>query len=279
VLAGGLGGFCLLSDYSGGLSMGLLGLYALWVRRDETNFAQGFRDSLWYAAGAIPPVLMLFYYQWASFGDWFHPPQHWMPPVEWIDVGYKGVGGLSGELVRLLLIEPRYGLFIVAPVTILAFAAPWLNRRGTSFLPSRETWFCLAYAVAFIVFFGCVQYTRLQYVTGIRYLAPVLPFLFLAGTAVLMRLPRWLAYSIALVSFVINWSISMVRSQGSVLDNLVHVFVAGFQLPWLTVLGKTSKQYLPWLDAPVNALPFFALLGVAIALVWTIREPAKPPEA
>jgi len=60
---------------------------------------------------------------------------------------------------------------------------------------------------------------------------------------------------------------------------VVHVFVAGFQLPWLTVLGKTSKQYLPWLDAPVNALPFFVLLGVAIALVWTIRDPAKPPDA
>ena len=46
LLAGFLGGFCLLSDYSGGLSLGLLGLYALWVRRDETNFSQGFRDSL-----------------------------------------------------------------------------------------------------------------------------------------------------------------------------------------------------------------------------------------
>jgi hypothetical protein len=279
LLAGFLGGFCLLSDYSGGLSLGLLGLYSLWVRRDETNFAQGFRDSLWYAAGAIPPVLMLFYYQWASFGDWFHPPQHWMPPVEWIDVGYKGVGGLSGELVRLLLIEPRYGVFVVAPITLLAFAAPWLNRRGTSLLPSRETWFCLAYAVAFILFFGCVQYTRLQYVTGIRYLAPVIPFLFLPAAAVLLRMPRWLAYSFALVSFVINWSISMVRSQGSVMDNMVQVFVAGFQLPWLTVLGKTSKQYLPWLEAPVNALPLFVLLGVAIAIVWTIRDPAKPPEA
>jgi len=166
----------------------------------------------------------------------------------------------------------------VAPITVLAFAAPWFNRRNTSFLPSRETWFCLAYAVAFILFFGCVQYTRLQYVTGLRYLAPVIPFLFLAAAAVLLRLPRWLGYSLALVSFVINWSISMVRSQGSVMDNLVHVFVGGFQLPWLTVLGKTSKQYLPWLEAPVDAFPFFVLLGVAIALVWTVRDPAKLPE-
>jgi hypothetical protein len=45
------------------------------------------------------------------------------------------------------------------------------------------------------------------------------------------------------------------------MDNLVHVFVSGFQLPWLTVLGKTSKQYLPWLDGPVNALPFFVCSG------------------
>lgn len=47
--------------------------------------------------GTLPGILMLFQYQWASFGHPFYPPQHWMAPVQWIEVGYKGVGGLSAS--------------------------------------------------------------------------------------------------------------------------------------------------------------------------------------
>ena len=172
----------------------------------------------------------------------------------------KAWAACPAELVRLLLIEPRYGLFVVAPITVLAFAAPWLNRPG-HFIPSlaRDLVLpCLRGGIHSLLRLRAIHPAAVCHRDPLSRTDP--PFLFLAGAAVLLRLPRWLAYGLALVSFVINWSISMVRSQGSVMDNLVHVFVSGFQLPWLTVLGKTSKQYLPWLDGPVNALPFFVLL-------------------
>lgn len=274
--AGFLGAFCLTSDYSGGLALGLLGLYG-WVRRHDTvSWGRGFLDSFWYVGGAIIPVFLLLYYQWSSFGDWLHPPQHWMPPVEWVDIGYQGVGGPSLDLFRLLLLEPRYGLFIAAPVLILGLAAPWLNRRGTSFLPLRETLFCLGYTFVFVAFFSMVQYTRLQWVTGIRYLAPVFPFLFLPAAAVLLRLPRALAVGLSALSVLVVWCTAMVRSQGTVLDNVQHVFIEGLQLPWLTVVGKLSAQYVPWLRGEVSALPLFLLLAVAVYLVWAVRAPWGP---
>jgi hypothetical protein len=202
-------------------------------------------------------------YQWASFGHPLYPPQHWMAPVEWIDVGYQGVGGLSPELLAMLLIDPRFGLLIAMPMAILVLGAPWLVRRQRSELPARELTVCLAITIALTVFFGTVQYTRLQWVTGLRYLAPVLPFLFLALTPTYLSLPRILAFGLALLSFIISWSTAMVRSQGTIFENIQRVLVEGFQLPWLTVLTKMSAQYLPWFRGSVSALPVM-LIGTTL---------------
>ena len=85
---------------------------------------EAIRLSVWFTVGAVPPILLLWFYQWASFGNPFLPPQNWMAPVEWIDVGYKGVGGFTPELFRMLLIDSRFGLFITAPMMLLGLAAP-----------------------------------------------------------------------------------------------------------------------------------------------------------
>lgn len=277
VMAGLLGGLAFLCDYSGALMTGMVGLYALIKRRDESgSWGRGFLDSLWYGLGALPGVLLLWFYQWAAFGSWWRPPQHWMPPVEWADIGYQGVGGFSFELLRALLFEPRYGLFVTSPLFLLALAAPFLAWRRRGFLPRREMLLCLIVSAVFVVFFSFVQYTRLQWVTGIRYLAAILPFMFLAAAAVLVRLPKVLAAGLLFLSLVINWSLAMVRSQGSVLDNVERVFIAGFQLPWLTVIGKTAAQYAPWLQGGVSPLFILGLTAGVIVLIWWIRDPWKP---
>jgi len=276
--AGLLGGLAFLSDYSGAILMGLLGFYAWWRASDEAGVAGGFRLSLWYLLGCLPGILLLWQYQYASFGNPFLPPQNWMAPVEWIDVGYKGVGGIEPDLVRLLLVDPRYGLFVTMPLALLALAAPWLTRKEGGLLPRREAIVCLGLSAAMVLFFGTVQYTRLQWVTGIRYLAAILPFIFLAAVPALLRLPRLLTCALAVVSVTISWSLAMVRSQGTVVDNLQHVFVGGLQLPWLTVLSKLSTQYLPWLAGGVSALPLMLLWGVIIWLVWRMDAPWKALE-
>jgi MFS family permease len=273
VCAGLLGGLAFLCDYSGAILMGFLGFYAWWRASDDWGVAGGFKSSLWYLAGALPGILLLWQYQWASFGHPFQPPQHWMAPVEFIDVGYKGVGGLSPELLRMLLVDPRFGLLIAMPVAALAAFAPWLARRGRSPVPAREALVCLGLSVALILFFSTVQYTRLQWVTGIRYLAPLFPFLFLAAVPALLRLPKLLTYGIAFLSIVINWSMAMVRSQDGIVDNVKRVLIEGFQLPWLTVLGKLSAQYASWLTGTVSALPILVLSGVTIWMIWRIRTP------
>ncbi|MEP6999348.1 MAG: hypothetical protein ABI969_02640 [bacterium] len=272
-VAGLFGGLAFLCDYSGAILMGLLGFYAWSRSADDRGVVGGFKDSLWYLAGVMPGVLLLWQYQWASFGNAILPPQNWMAPVEFIDVGYKGVGGLSPELLKMLLFDSRFGLFIAMPLAVLAFLTPFVARKGRSTLPAREVFVCIGMCAALILFFATVQYTRIQFATGIRYLAPTFPFLFLAAVPALLRLPRVLTYAVVTVSIVISWSIAMVRSQGTVFENVERVMVEGFQLPWLSVMTKMSAQYLPWFKGTVSVLPIFALCGAMIWLIWRVQTP------
>lgn len=278
VAAGGLAGFGFLSDYSGAVGLGALGLYAVAVGwgRDE-RLVGALRAGIWFAAGALPMILLLWLYQWQSFGHPFYPPQHWMPNQnQFVGSGYQGVAGPSWDLAKLLLVEPRYGLFVAAPLTVLALAAPLVARRGRGLLPRRELALCLLLPMAYLVFFSSVQYVQLQWNTGFRYLMPAIPFLFLAAVPVLLSLPRLIAAGFCLLGVGVGWSIAMVRSQLGIADNVLHVVAEGPQLPWLTTLGKMSRQYMPWLEGRPSAVAAFVLAGFLLWCIWRLRSPWRP---
>lgn len=277
VLAGLLGGMAFLCDYSGLPVMLILGAYVLMLHWKQATWREAAKNAGWFAAGAVGPVLLLWFYQWQSFGHPFYPPQHYMPPVQWIDVGYQGVGLPSPELIGLLLFDPRYGLFTSSPLMLVAFVAPVLHYLGKIRLPLRETLFIFAFFVGFTLFLGCIQYTRLQFITGIRYIVPLIPFLFIPAAYALVRLPRWLAYLIVLVSLTVSWCISMVsddKIQVGILEAIKTIFTQGFQLPWLNTLFKMSAQYAPDLATTgVSPLPIFVLSAFIIYGMWRLPLP------
>jgi hypothetical protein len=277
LLAGFLGGLCLLNDYSGGLSLAVLGAYATWkVWRDESS-AAAVRAALRYTAGALPPILVLMFYQWQSFGNPFYPPQHWMPPIEGSDVGYQGVGGPSLKLLGLLLFDSRTGLLTCAPVLLAALATPFLVRKRPSFMPARELTVCYGLALAYLLFFSTVQYTALQWVSGsVRYLMPAVPFLFLAASVALLRLPKVISFGLVGVSFIITWSMTMVRSQVGVVEAVQRAFVGGLQLPALTTYSRMSAQYAPWLSGDASPIPVLLLTAVLLFAIWRLRRPWAP---
>lgn len=274
VLAGVSAGMALLCDYSGGVTCAVFGLYALSRLMEDRPFVPAALTSLWFLVGVLGPLLLLWQYQWASFGHFLYPGQHYMPSVDWIEVGYKGFGGPQPDLLLLLLFEYRYGLFITAPLLLLAFAAPLVMRGERALLPPRETWTLWAFSAVMIVFFSAVQYTRLQFVTGMRYLMPVVPTLFLLAAAVLIRVPRWVAYPWIGVGLLVSLSIAMVRYQFGVHGSILRVFLEGVQLPWLSTLGRMAGAYAPFLeDGNVAAGPTIVLVGIVVALIWRIKRP------
>jgi hypothetical protein len=271
-LAAGLaGGLAILFDYGGAiLAAGLL-LYGL--ARAGLRAGQGslLRGAACYAAGAIGPILLLWFYQWRSFGHPFYPGQHWMPPVEWIERGYQGVTGPQLDLLMALAFDYRFGLFVTSPLMLLGLLAPIVDRGPGRRLPVLETAFVLGCTLALWLFFSGVHYTRLQFNTGIRYLAPTFPFLFLAAAVVLIRLPRRAIYFVAVLSVFQAWALAMYRDveRGlGVLEPMLRVLSGGFQLPALNVLARMGGQYGDYFAGGVSPLPLFALTAAVIVGIW-----------
>jgi hypothetical protein len=268
-VAGAAGGLAVLMDYSGVVILGGLFAYAL-VKRVGGMVPAALR----YGLGALGPLLLLWLYQWRSFGDPFHPGQHWMPPVEWIELGYRGYGPPQLELLWSLAFDYRYGFFVSGPLFLLALAAPFVRTR----LARVEVWSMLALFAALWVFFSGSNYTRLQFNTGVRYMAPMFPFMFVPAAMVLVRLPRRVVYAIALVAVTVSWCLAMHRDveRGfGVFDPILHVFVGGFELPVLTVISQMSGSFGELVARGVSPLPLFALTGAILYGVW--RSPAGGP--
>jgi hypothetical protein len=271
LLAGATGGTAVLFDYSGGVLLLALFCYGL-ARQYRAAGGEGLvRHGIWFILGSIPPVLLLWFYQWQSFGNPFLPGQHWMPPVEWIDEGYQGFTLPQLELFTMIGFDYRFGLFVVSPVMLLALLLPFWQRRHGTVLPVFETRALLLFLLALWLFFSCVSYTRLQFNTGIRYMAPIFPFLFVPVAAMLVELPRRLVYFIALFSVTLSWSLAMhreVESGPGVLEPVISVFTGGFKLPVLTVLSRMGDTYGAYFSGGVSALPVLVLLGAVIFGIW-----------
>lgn len=271
-LAGLAGGTAFLFDYSG-LVM-LLGLFAYGIatRLREPGAGKTLQYAAWYVFGTLAPVGLLWFYQWKAFGHPFYPGQHWMPPVEWIELGYRGVGGPQPELLLRLAVDFRFGLFVSAPVLALALAAPFVERGPRRTLPVLELAALFSVFVGLWLLFGSVNYTRLQSNTGIRYLSPTFPFLFVLAATVLWRLPRRLAWFIGVAAVAQGWCLAMYRDveRGpfGVFEPMVQVMLGGFKLPALTTLSRLGgglEEYFPYGPSP---LPLFLLTAAVLYGIW-----------
>jgi hypothetical protein len=291
ILAGVAGGATVLFDYSGAVFLAGLFIYAHLRHWDTTSGSAVARRTLWYALGAIGPLGLLWFYQWRSFGHPFFPGQHWMPPVEWIELGYQGYGPPQLELLVALAFDHRYGLFVFSPLLLLAVLAPVAGRlrnRGEAngagradvrgfggVLPHREVWTVLLLFAALWIFFAGSNYTRLQFNTGIRYMAPITPFLFLLAAGVLSRLPRLIVGLAAVFSISLTWCLAMYREVErplGVFDPVLSTLVNGFELPVLSTLERTGGAYGGLGADGTSALPLMALTAALIACVWTRRS-------
>jgi len=271
-LLGGLaGGAAVLFDYSGVVLLLGLFLYGLARRLPLRSAVDLMRAGAWYVLGTIGPVALLWFYQWRSFGNPFLPGQHWMPPVEWSDLGYQGFGPPQLDLLVSLAFDYRYGLFLSSPLILLAFLCPFLDCGSRPVLPRLELIAMLAIFVGFWLFFSGSNYTRLQFNTGVRYMSPMVPFLFVPSVVVLVRLPRLAIYLIAVLSVMEAWSLAMYRDveRGlGLLEPVLHVLFGGFQLPVLTTLSRMGGTYGDYFEHGVSPLPLFLLTGALLYGLW-----------
>jgi hypothetical protein len=271
-LGGLAGGTAFLFDNSGLILLLALIGYGVVKRVREASLADATRHAGWYFLGSLAPISLLWFYQWQSFGHPFYPGQHWMPPVEWIELVYQGVGLPQLELLLALAFDHRFGMFVTCPLMLLALIAPLANRGRARRVPALELAALLGMFVLLWVFFSGVNYTRLQFNTGLRYLSPTLPFLFVPAAIALMRLPRRVIYFIAIAAIAQAWCLAMYRDveigRFGVFDPVLQVFLGGFRLPFLTTLSRVGGALKEYFPNGVSPVPLFALTAAVIYGVW-----------
>jgi hypothetical protein len=200
-------GFAIVCDYSG---IPFAVVFGLWILTDgwrRGGVATAVREGAVYCAGAAASLTVLLAYQWVAFGDPIWPAQRYMPPTELSARGWFGFTLPSLDLIWRLLVDLRYGLLAFCPLLLAAFAIPFV-RKSLSWTPSpaESGWMFFAF-VALLLFISANQFAYLQWNTGVRYMVPAVPFLFIAGVPVLEAMPRVGRWSLVASSLVITLAV------------------------------------------------------------------------
>lgn len=273
LVAGVCLGLGILCDYSAAPLALVFGGWVLAARAMEGGARGAATATAHLSAGAAGPLLLLLGYQWAAFGAPWFPAQRYMPPTEFSVLGWNGMTIPTPSLLLGNLFSPQYGLFVFCPLLLAAFAAPFLRRRSGG--PSRrELVLVFGSFVALWLFNSANQFSNLQFNTGVRYMVPAVPLLFMGVVPVLLRAPRILAWALLIPTVAISWSVSMTRE--NVPMALTRVFMLGPELPWVTVLGRMASGYAPVLAEGVSPLAILIVLGVVVWLIWRGGDPRTP---
>jgi hypothetical protein len=304
VWAGFLLGVAVSLDYSGGILAPIIGLYFLWNRRAVAGWLVALRESIPALLAALPPLGFLLWSQKVMYGGWFTPGQFVMRPVNFTEVGMKGIDWPSLEVFVKNLISPGWGMYTFAPLLLLALWPAPRAEEANWILPRRERRWVLAMVVAFLLWNAANVYSLMQFNSGFRYLLPIVPFVFLQACDRMARMKPAILGGITALVLAHGLVLCMTREVNDTEMNLRsravaegisetqvpgywhamltetpipmsyrRVFCAappenaqGLQLPWLTVLAQTQS------GDPRLRSPFLppALLVIIAALAWLL---------
>ncbi len=271
-LSGLLAGWTVVCDYSGVIFVLALAAYGLARWLHEPADRRRTVDPWSFAAGLLLSGGVLMYYQWACFGHPILPAQHYMPAGnEQALRGYVGLDWPKIDLIWLTLASERYGLFVTAPILLLALWPAGWYAGETRIVGVREAAFILALCTAFVLFCAANQFTRLQFNSGLRHVLPIVPFVFLIAAGVLLRLPRVLAMLLGIATTYLSWCLAMHRDVElgrGVVESLIQISSGGPRLPWLTTLGRMGGMFPAWVSNQTLAIPLLLSAGAAIGLLW-----------
>lgn len=265
LLAGLLCGWAVVLDYSGVVVVLVLSGYGLLRRGDLPPASKSRMDMPHFVVGLGICAAVLMGYQWMAFGSPLFPAQRYMPPTQLSTHGYHGIDWPSLSLLWDTAFGSRFGLFTSSPLLLLAFYIPAWLKKQQRILGNRETWCIIVFSLLLFLFCAANQFGRLQFNSGVRYIVPVVPLLFLLVAGVLLRLRPLLAVFVGVITTYWSWSLAMYRDveQGlGVFEAVKQITLTGFRLPWLTTLEKMG-----YIGAGASPLP---LLLLSTAVIWTL---------
>jgi hypothetical protein len=274
LLVGLLLGYAFVTEYPVALMVGPIGLYALygfWQRRQLAPF-------FWLAAGGLVVAAGWMWYNTAIFGG---PLELGYSRSElWTDQHHTGFMSLTLPTLDAawgITFSPFRGLFLLSPWLLLAlpgFVLWWRDRRWRA-----EWWLALSITAAIFLFNTASSMWWGGFAVGPRYLLPMLPFLVLPITFVLVRWGEhlWLQGVLAasmLWSLVAVWSMTLAE-QAFPSDALRNPWVEHVLPNWATGNVARNVGTILGLNGVWSLAPLFVLMAVVVALWWWLAARAS----
>jgi hypothetical protein len=142
-------------------------------------------------------------------------------------------------------------------------------------------WLAVGFSIALFLFAASNQYGRLQFNSGVRYVVPSVPFLFLLAAEVLLKVPTVIAVPLGVAGTYWSWCLAMYRDveQGlGVFESLIHISVEGIRFPWLVTLQRLGYVQpllgytITWILAVAIAAGLAYCFSPAFGNIWHLRR-------
>lgn len=301
----GLAGFCLglalASEYTAGIVVVALGLYVVireWRagKGGRSGVSDGgfeglpgsagasphrklFRRSrlvprplLWFFLAAVPPLLLIPAYSWATIGTPFDLPYSYQASFPEMKEGLYAIKGPDLENLGRLLIGPTRGLVFWTPFLVMAGLGWWWMAK------ERPRWLWLTYAVPVVhalVISGRTWDWQAGPTLSARYLAPILPLLALPCAIGVQRWPR-LGLGLAAVSIGLM-SLATVTDASPA----YHLYnpLTQWVLPkfWRGEFSPNLGTVLLGLSPGLGVALYYTMLVAGIAWLWRRAGAELPP--
>lgn len=200
-------GFAVFTEYPSALLIPayIVLIFFLSFRTGEKKSNYFFKNLFNFILGGLIPLTLLMHYHYTCFGSVLSTPYDFENPI-FKDGGISTVDGLlivgdysqlmntnntflgiNYEALLKLLFGAKKGLFFIYPITIIGFLGLCIKRN----------YLCLFAFFSFLILNATLSLWEGGTFNGPRYLAPIIPFLFLEP--VLFK-KRWLSYLFLLIS-------------------------------------------------------------------------------
>jgi hypothetical protein len=163
VAVGVTAGWATVTEYQAAPASAMLALFAI-ARVWPDGWPRRLRVATGIAAGALPCVATLMLYLHFAFGSALHPSYKYVVgPFPWVSQGYFGLKYPRIDVAFKLLFGLKRGIFILAPVTIVApFGLRLLQKRPSTRLAGFA-------AAAIFVYYLLLNASYAEWTAGLSY--------------------------------------------------------------------------------------------------------------
>ncbi len=262
-ISGLFGGYAVTIDFPQIISLFLLFLYLLTLKRD--------RKIILFIVGIMIPLSFLMLYNITVYDSII--PSSYQYRVHEITPSYStnpnGItyGIPKFETIFMYLFSLKYGLFVYMPILFLSFYGVYLGFRKKEF--RNESILFLLIFLLQLIFYSSFS-GRSPCTFGLRYLLPIIPFIIIPLSFTFEKISLKIVIFLSSISILINF-VGVMYDFGCTLEDLSYYFNSikerGLTSYTLTLIS-TKINNMDWQITTIITLISFVIILLIIYFIW-----------